>query len=147
MEGDSIYACELGQGICPFCPKGMTVNYKKIKSLTIKSGTMNSDDWSVISTNRLKLREVLEAVDMSGATLENIPNFVFYNLVKQADVKMPEGIVSIGAYAFAGCVSLVDIELPGSIESIIEGAFSKLSSLASISILAHLLLLNTANEQ
>ena len=49
-------------------------------------------------------------------------------------VVIPEGVTSIGAYAFAGCTSLTSITIPDSVFSIGEYAFQSCISLESVTI-------------
>ena len=49
-------------------------------------------------------------------------------------VKIPNGVTSIGDYAFGGCTSLANITIPDSVTSIGRSAFSRCSSLASVKI-------------
>ncbi len=50
------------------------------------------------------------------------------------ELEIPEGVTSIGSYAFSGCTSLTSITIPESVTSIGEWAFSGCSSLTSITI-------------
>ena len=47
---------------------------------------------------------------------------------------IPDGITSIGTYAFAGCYGLTNITIPNSVTSIMNGAFGWCSALTSIEI-------------
>lgn len=49
-------------------------------------------------------------------------------------VNVPDGVTSIGNYAFANCSKLVSIDLPNSLTSIGESAFQLCTSLASIDL-------------
>ena len=50
------------------------------------------------------------------------------------DVVIPDGVTSIGEYAFAYCESLTSITLPDSVKEIGEYAFSSCTSLTSLTI-------------
>lgn len=47
---------------------------------------------------------------------------------------IPDGVTSIGEYAFAGCLGLTSVTIPNSVESIGESAFRFCSSLTSLTI-------------
>ena len=51
-----------------------------------------------------------------------------------ADVTMPEGVTSIGDYAFSECTSLAGITIPAGVNSIKRWAFSECNSLTSVTI-------------
>ena len=50
------------------------------------------------------------------------------------DLTIPEGVTSIGNYAFGGCTSLTSIDIPDSVTSIGDWAFAWCKKLASIKI-------------
>lgn len=50
------------------------------------------------------------------------------------DVVIPDGVTSIGDYAFSRCTSLTNIKIPNSVTSIGDWAFSDCTSLTSITI-------------
>ena len=50
------------------------------------------------------------------------------------DMVIPEGVTSIGDYAFYNCSSLTSVTIPGSVTSIGEGAFIDCSSLTAVYI-------------
>lgn len=59
---------------------------------------------------------------------------VFNNNKKVEQVILPDGVKSIGDFAFKGCKSLEEIVLPDSLEIIYENAFYDCSSLKSVTI-------------
>ena len=52
------------------------------------------------------------------------------------DVKIPEGVTSIGHFAFYGCYNLTSVTIPSSVTSIGSYTFSQCSSLTSVTILS-----------
>lgn len=59
---------------------------------------------------------------------------LFINNVLTTDLVIPEGVSSIGRYAFATCKSLTSVTIPGSIVSIGESAFNYCSGLTGVYI-------------
>jgi hypothetical protein len=53
---------------------------------------------------------------------------------KGGDVTIPDGVTSIGNYAFSGCGSLTSVAIPDSMTSIGDGVFYFCSSLTSVTI-------------
>lgn len=87
-----------------------------IELLKVK-GTINSDDWATINQ-----MNNLIAVDLSEATCASVPNNAFDGLARLSNVKLPEGIASIGDYAFRG-TQILNIDIPNSVKSIGNRAF------------------------
>ncbi len=50
------------------------------------------------------------------------------------DLVIPEGVTSIGSFAFSNCTSLTEVTIPDSVTSIGYGAFYKCTSLTSVTI-------------
>ncbi len=64
----------------------------------------------------------------------SIGDYAFYGCLSLTSIVIPDGVTSIGAYAFSGCSSLTSIVIPDSVTSIGNSAFSVCSSLTSIVI-------------
>ncbi len=64
----------------------------------------------------------------------SIGEWAFYYCSSLASVTIPEGVTSIGGEAFSGCSSLASVTIPESVTSIGNYAFSYCSSLASVTI-------------
>jgi hypothetical protein len=87
-----------------------------VEMLKVK-GAMNSADWATI-----KQMTNLVAIDLSEASFAALPNSAFDGMTTVRSVKLPEGITSIGYYAFRG-TRITDITIPNSVTSIDYGAF------------------------
>ena len=72
---------------------------------------------------------------VNGIDYQISSGFMWENTAIES-VKIPDGILSIGSYAFAGCTSLKSITIGRNVEQIGEGAFSGLCSISDIEILS-----------
>ena len=71
----------------------------------------------------LKNGFLLRKKDCNNKDLKNIKN-----------IKIPDGVTTIGNYAFIDCIDLTSIEIPDSVTTIGESAFSGCTNLTSIEI-------------
>lgn len=90
---------------------------KDVELLKVK-GTLNETDWTNI--NQMKN---LIGLDLTEAKFDVVPEKAFYGLSKLSNVKLPEGVKTIGASAFVG-TQLLNIDIPSSVTSIGTSAFS-----------------------
>ncbi len=81
------------------------------------TGTINETDWTTIKN----MKNII-GLDLSEAKFNNVPDYAFDGLSRLSNVKLPEGVTSIGQYAFRG-TQIWDIHMPNSVTSIGEGAF------------------------
>lgn len=70
-----------------------------------------------------------------GGTLTSIANNAFKG-TGITEIEIPEGVTSIGKYAFQNCASLTKISLPASLTSIGENAIDGCDKLSSIDVAA-----------
>lgn len=77
-------------------------------------------------------------LDLSSATLTEIPEGAFRNMSKITKIILPEGLTTIGDYAFAGCSALAEIVIPSTVTSIGNYAFEDCSALTTITLPAGL---------
>ena len=66
--------------------------------------------------------------------VQSIGNFAFCDCSSLSSLTLPSSLQSIGDYAFYGCKSLTSLTLPSSLQSIGEGAFCVCESLTSLTL-------------
>jgi len=67
------------------------------------------------------------------ATVLIIDDYAFYN-VRLSEIDLPDGLVSIGSFAFSGNDALIEIELPANLAEFGDDAFSDCASLDTVYI-------------
>lgn len=87
-----------------------------VELLKVK-GTLNSTDWTTIKN----MHNIL-ALDLSEAKFDAVPNNAFDGLSRLSNVKLPDGVKTIGEYAFRG-TQILNIDIPSSVTSIGQYAF------------------------
>ena len=101
---------------------GVEVLYKvdvlnDVVLLKIK-GDINDTDWGYI-----KQMNNIVGLDLTEANFTSIPSYAFDGLSWLSDVRLPEGITSIGEYAFRG-TQIWKMDIPASVTSIGQYAFA-----------------------
>ena len=106
-------------------------SHADLTSITVTSGTLNSADWTAIQQNKAALLYL----NLGGATYREA-NLVYSNgtTVPLKEVKLPQGITTLGVSAFHNCSSLTSINLPEGLKSIGVSAFYNCSDLTSITL-------------
>lgn len=109
---------------------GVEVLYKvnvltDVELLRVK-GTINNDDWT-----NIKQMSNLVGLDLSAAKFDAVPENVFDGHSRINDVKLPEGMTSIGAYAFRKS-AIRTINIPSTVQSVGAYAFYECNSLRSM---------------
>ena len=66
--------------------------------------------------------------------MTSVGRYAFYGCSSLSSITIPDGVTSIGEYAFSGCSSLSSITIPDGVTSIGNYAFRDCSSLSSITI-------------
>lgn len=105
-------------------------------TLPIPASTGSSDVFNLefLFGNRDCLSSI-KSVEVTKAA--EIPEQCFYRCNQLAGATLPEGLWSIGKYAFSGC-SLTSIDIPDSVTDIGYASFSNNSSLATVKLPANL---------
>lgn len=89
-----------------------------VELLKVK-GNLNSTDWTSIKN----MKNII-ALDLSEAKFDAVPNYAFDGLSRLSKVYLPEGVKTIGEYAFRG-TQILDIDIPSSVTSIGQYAFAE----------------------
>jgi len=79
------------------------------------------------------------SLDLSGSPLTEIPSGAFYDYDEGGcgtlvGITIPNGVTSIGSWAFQGCTSLASVTIPNGVTEIGGLAFKGCASLASVTI-------------
>ena len=88
-----------------------------VELLKVK-GVLNSTDWTSI----YNMKNII-ALDLSEAKFNAVPSYAFDGLSRLSKVYLPDGVKSIGEYAFRG-TQILDIDIPSSVTSIGQYAFA-----------------------
>ena len=101
---------------------GVEVLYKfdvldDVRMLKVK-GTLNSTDWTTI-----KNMKNIVALNLTEAKFDAVPNNAFDGLSRLQYLTLPEGMASIGEYAFRG-TKLNKLNIPATVTSIGQYAFA-----------------------
>ena len=105
------------------------VEYVKQVNELVINGPLNNDDFYQIQQQATNLI----TIDLTGATIETLPEKFFYERAALLDIKLPATLKSIGRYAFYQCYGLTRISIPEGVTSIGEYAFYQCSALKEIS--------------
>lgn len=100
----------------------ITALQSQIETLTEANQTLTSANQALTSAN--------EALTSQIAAVESEEASIITRSI--TSVTIPDGIASIGDYAFANCGNLVTINIPESVETIGSHAFADISSSATI---------------
>ena len=106
-----------------------TENLRDVNHLTL-SGTLNDDD---IYNIRNRMTGLL-TLDMSKVAMTALPANMFDYRYALQQVVLPDGLTSIGQYAFRDCYNLQDVTLPATLKSIDTNAFEDCDNFKNIII-------------
>lgn len=131
LEGTTL----TGKSVKPGDLKAAIGSRNDLTSITVESGEINYGDWGAIRNNEWGLR----TIDLAGAAYHTT-NLLYERKVyvlplPLTTVKLPQGVSSIGEYAFFNC-ELTSVELPAALTNIGAGAFGSCPSLTTVTCLA-----------
>lgn len=107
---------------------------------TIALNIDDEDDFSALFTTLNSATGKYIYLDLSGSTIETIPDYAFYGTSSPfgcttlTGIIIPNSVESIGDSAFANCSSLSNVTIPNSVISIGETTFYNCTSLTSVTI-------------
>lgn len=130
----SLYADDKG-----ICGDGLTYIYSEISAtLTISktgngSGKMSDYDNKTNHAPWYTYASSIITVRIEQGVV-SIGNYAFFELSSLTSISLPDGVITIGRQSFRNCTNLKSINLPSSIQNLMYGAFAYCSSLESLDI-------------
>ena len=95
-------------------------------------GTLSQEDFELIKTNMTSLLDL----DISDTDVTEIPAEIFKDKPTLMKIKLPNGLKSIGDYAFSGCKVLTnELVIPETVETIGSYAFQNCVSIDNILVI------------
>ena len=90
------------------------------------------------SLNTVHISDIAAWCNIIRSYAESTPTFyanhLFLNNVEIKDLVIPDGVTTIGGYAFKNCSSIASVTIPSSVTTIWGAAFSDCSGLTSVTI-------------
>lgn len=124
LTSDTVTADKLAKGYTAHTQAGELITG------TMESGGSGGEDFASFISGTL--------TDWVVPNVETIRPYCCYGLNSDLDwlqsITLPEGLKTIGDYAFGGCRKITSINLPSTLQSIGKGAFRDWSKLLSITI-------------
>ncbi|MBQ7538969.1 MAG: leucine-rich repeat protein [Treponema sp.] len=121
-----------------FCSKlkGTMISFERSLTLDMSeiTGVTTIGDYAFFNNIGTYSRSVPFVSVLLPDGITSIGKFAFERCSKLTEITIPEGVTSIDYYAFDGCSSLPQITIPEGVTSISDDAFSGCTSLAEIKI-------------
>ena len=100
----------------------------------LTSVTWNARNYEVNNPDEALFQDAADNIEtfVFGESVEQIPANLCLNMSKLTSVTIPEGVTSIGDYAFSSCSGLTEVTIPASVTSIGDYAFTYCTRLGSV---------------
>ena len=112
-----------------------------LKSVTVPSSVASIGSYAFSGCSGLTRVDITDLAKWCGISFGSLyANPLYYakhlylNGEEVKDLAVPEGVTSIGAYAFCGCSGLVSVTIPSRVTSIGSSAFSGCSGLKAVTM-------------
>ena len=116
-------------------------NCGALKSVTIPDSVTSIGDWAFEGCNNIEKVHISDIAAWCGIVFENYysnplsyANDLYVNDALVTDLTIPNGVTSIGSYAFKGCTGLTSVTIGNGVTSIGYYAFSGCTGLTSVEI-------------
>ncbi|MFI3299205.1 MAG: leucine-rich repeat protein [Rikenellaceae bacterium] len=110
----------------------------KLTNIEFKGSEFSCSNGLVLNRERMEVISALRAVVDSAVSIPQgvttIGDFAFSDCDALTSIEIPNSVTTIGSGAFRGCSALISIELPNSVTTIGSSAFWRCSALISIEL-------------
>ena len=137
---NTLTSVTISEGVTSIGSKAFKLN-QALSSITIPSSVTSIEGDAFDYCSKLKSVHISDLAAWCNISFGNYKSNPLYygprlylNDQEITDLVIPEGVTSIGNYAFSGCSGLTSVDIPNSVTSIGHSAFRNCSSLTTVTI-------------